>query len=210
MSDANSILQRFYRWNAPIYDLTRWAILRGREAALDALCLTAGDRVLEVGCGTGLNLVRIAGRVGEHGCVVGVDISCHMLARARRRRRGNIYLIQADAARLALRMRFDAVLMSYSLTMIPDWRGALQQACDLLKPGGIIVVLDFAECDCRGFWFGPWFDRYLARNHVNTHRDLEGVLARQTSKVEKLSQVPAYVTLLRGTAVGRVPPAVTC
>lgn len=199
MFSSNRVLQRFYRWNAPIYDLTRWTILRGRRAAIDALRLRTDDRVLEIGCGTGSSFAGLFEKVGKRGNVVGVDLSYHMLARARRRRGLDVQLIQADAARLTLRRRFHAVLMSYSLTMIPDWRTAIELACDHLEPEGTIVILDFApRTHPRALW-RRWFDRYLSWNHVDTSRDLKGALVRQVGPVEEFDQVPAYVTLLRGT-----------
>ena len=201
MINSNQTLQRFYRWNAPIYDLTRWTILRGRRAAIDALCLRPGDGVLEIGCGTGLSFASLVEQVGERGRVVGVDLSFHMLARARRRRRRNVHLIQADAARLTLRCRFDAVLVSYALTMIPDWRAAIERACDHLESSGIMVILDFARSDPPRSWRRALFDRWLARNHVDTGRDLKGAVARRMDRVEEHERVPAYVTLLRGTGL---------
>ena len=201
MINPNQTLRRFYRWNAPIYDLTRWAILRGRRAAIDALRLRPGNGVLEIGCGTGLSFVSLVEQVGERGRVVGVDLSYHMLARARHRHRHNVHLIQADAARLALRCRFDAVLVSYALTMIPDWQAAIDRACNHLESGGTVVILDFARCDPPRARLRALFNRYLARNHVDTDRDLKGALARRMGRIEELDRVPAHVTLLRGTGL---------
>ncbi|MFH0982313.1 MAG: methyltransferase domain-containing protein [Planctomycetota bacterium] len=202
--DPNLTLQRFYRWNAPIYDLTRWTILRGRQAAIEALRLRPGERVLEIGCGTGLNLARLRQQVGARGLVVGLDHSYAMLARARRRRLPHVCLVQADAARLAFRGRFHAVLMAYSLRMIPDWNGALERACAHLEPDGTLVVLDFApRTEPLAFW-RALLDRHLAWNHVDTGRDLKGALQQCMEQVEELDAVPAYVTLLRGTGL-RMP-----
>jgi S-adenosylmethionine-diacylgycerolhomoserine-N-methlytransferase len=203
MRTSNTTVQRFYRWNAPIYDLTRWALLRGRRTAVEALRLRSGQRVLELGCGTGLNFARLRERVGATGCVVGVDLSWHMLARARRRLLPRTYLLQADAARLPLDGTFNAVLLSYSLTMIPQWERALDQACGLLAPTGTLVVLDFAPAIPGQRLWQVWLNRYLAWNHVDAHRDLRGALARRVAQVEELPGVAAYVTLLRGSG-GRI------
>ena len=199
-ANPNATLRRFYRWNAPIYDLTRWTILRGRAAAIAALRLLPGGRVLEIGCGTGLSFRGLLERVGCDGAVVGLDLSPEMLARASRRRQANVHLIRADAARLALADRFDGVLACFSLTMVPDWRAAIARACAHLVPGGTIVVLDFAPPVSFDGIFRRIFHRYLSWNHVDTGRDIKGVLEESVSPVEQLAGVPVYLSLLRGTA----------
>lgn len=170
----NSAVRRFYRFHAPIYDLTRWVILRGRRAAVRALGLRPGDRALEIGCGTGLNLPLLTAAVTEAGHVTGVDFSPHMLAKARRRcaKNGwrNVTLVQADASKLALSQRYDAVLFAYSITVIPDWHAALQRAAEHLRVGGRMAALDFGRFER---WPLParWFCRkWLKRNHVDTAR----------------------------------------
>ncbi|MCP4589947.1 MAG: methyltransferase domain-containing protein [bacterium] len=190
-------LRRFYRWNAPIYDLTRWPLLRGRRAAVSAMQLSPGNRVLEIGCGTGANLTRLARALGEHPPVVGVDLSHHMLRRARRRH-PRARLIQADAARMPLNVRFDVILVSYALSMIPDWQTALAQARDLLDPGGRMVILDFAHCGAQPTMLGAMFAGYLRWNHVCPRRDLQGAMEKRGLRTEELDSGHRYLTLLRG------------
>ena len=104
-------VSRNYDRLAPVYDLAdRWLIqpfvgmqdLRG--ATVDALELARGDTVLDIGCGTGLNLPLLVATVGPEGRVVALDYSDGMLRRARTRvrRHGwrNVELVQGDAARL--------------------------------------------------------------------------------------------------------------
>ncbi len=127
----------------------------GRRHAIPALGLQSGDRVLDIGCGTGLNLPLLLEAVGESGQVVGVDRSPQMLAMARRKtvRRppGNVLLVQADAERLDPHAvssstrparPFDAVLFTYSLSLMGDWRGAWQRASSLVRPGGRAAIVD--------------------------------------------------------------------
>lgn len=127
----------------------------GRVAGIADLQLRAGDRVLDVGCGTGLNFPLLLDSVGSGGAVVGVDASGSMLARARvrRERHGwrNVRLIEADAGELAAALSdsavpevFDAVVFTYSLSIIGRWREAFAQAVARVRPGGRIVVVDMA------------------------------------------------------------------
>ncbi len=197
MNEPNATITRFYRWNAPIYDLTRWVIHRGRPAAVDALELEPGDRVLEIGCGTGLNFARLQSKVGDTGRIVGVDLSTDMLARARRRQSPNVELICEDASSLALDRQFDGVLLTYALTIIPDWQTAIARAFEHLTGDGRLVVLDFGRTNRALAIHRRLFDWYLALNHVHSDRDIGGELRRHTDRVEILRPTTAYATLLR-------------
>lgn len=198
MKATNTQLQRFYRWNAPIYDLTRWVILRHRQLAVAALELEAGDTVLELGCGTGLNFGLLRRQVGLTGTIIGVDLSEAMLKHARRRTRGNAHLICADAGRLEPTYKVNAVLAAYSLSMIPAWRTALERACLCLRPGGRIAVLDFGAVGPRAGVFRRLFDRYLALNHVETGRDFGAAMRPLLHEVVQVLPSHTHVTLLRG------------
>lgn len=142
-----------YRFGAPVYDVVsmeRLVYRPGRYAAIDALALRAGGRVLDVGCGTGLNLPLLTDRTGPAGEIVAVDASAAMLRQARRRVSAHgwstVTLVQGDAAQLSTLVsgEFDAVLFTYSLSVIADWRSAWEQAWTLLRPGGRVAVVDTA------------------------------------------------------------------
>lgn len=169
-----SAVQRFYRYHAYVYDSTRWLILHGRRRAVDALALRPDSRVLEIGCGTGLNFRYLLEKLDpQRGTLTGADFSDDMLVRARRRTlaRGwtNVELVQADASRLELGQTFDAVLFAYSLTMIPDWERAVDCAIANLRRGGRLVVLDFGGFEGWGP-LGPVMRGWLRLNHVATQR----------------------------------------
>lgn len=132
---------------AGIYDLRVRLFLRWRKPAVDALRLRPGDTVLDLACGTGLNFPYIIERIGSGGRVIGVDLTRAMLVRARRRaarRDGrNVALLEGDAARLPLAgASTDAVLCSYAMAIIPDYRRAVAEAVRVLKPGGRLALLE--------------------------------------------------------------------
>lgn len=144
---------------AVLYDMLslEWPIYRrGRIAAVEALGLERGDRVLDLGCGTGLNLRHLLARVGSTGHVVGVDASPDMLGVAARRvrRRGwaNVTLVRGDATSLdpGAWAPVDAALATYVLSVVPDPGAGWRVLRAGVRPGGRVAVVDMA--DPRGPW----------------------------------------------------------
>jgi ubiquinone/menaquinone biosynthesis C-methylase UbiE len=134
----------YYRALSPFWLITPHA----RRKGVRALGLRAGDRVLEVGVGTGRNLPYLLDAVGPGGSVVGVDLSAGMLAEARKlvAARGweNVTLIEANAATAPLEGEFDAVLfaLAYSAIPIESRVRAATRAWEHLRPGGTLAIMD--------------------------------------------------------------------
>jgi S-adenosylmethionine-diacylgycerolhomoserine-N-methlytransferase len=157
-ADHAALMDSVYRYQRYIYDLTRKYYLFGRDRLIDELGLAPGARLVEVGCGTARNLIRIARRYPD-AVLFGLDASEAMLETAAKSiaRAGlssRIKLAKGYAEALSPAMfgehaPFDQVVFSYSLSMIPDWRGSLAAARAALARGGQIHIVDFA--DLRGF-----------------------------------------------------------
>jgi ubiquinone/menaquinone biosynthesis C-methylase UbiE len=202
---SQTAVQRFYRYHARVYDSTRWMILHGRRRAVERLRLTPASSVLEVGCGTGLNFRYVLDHLDpQNGRLTGLDFSADMLERAARRVSSrhwdNVALVQGDATTMSLGRRFDGILFAYSLTMIPDWEAALRRACEHLKPGGRLVVLDFGRFAGWGP-LGPPMRAWLKANHVLTMRPYLDLLRELFSELEIHHWLGGY----NFTAVGRRP-----
>lgn len=144
-----------YRHMKYVYDATRPLFLAGRRRLRAAVRPQPGARILEVGCGTGRNLILLA-RAWPDVAFVGIDISSEMLSYAREkvRRAGlteRIALIEGELADAAqsqqCRTPFDYVLFSFSLSMIPDWQGVLRQAMAFVRADGVVVIADFGACE---------------------------------------------------------------
>lgn len=153
-SGAAEAMDGIYRYQRHIYDLTRYAYLLGRDAMLAALEMPSEARALEVGCGTGRNLVHAARR---YPCsrFYGIDISAAMLETARRSivRNGvgqRVICAEGDATdfdtmRIFGRTDFDRVFISYALSMIPDRHAVLARSAHALAPGGELHIVDFGD-----------------------------------------------------------------
>jgi protein-L-isoaspartate O-methyltransferase len=117
-----------------------------RARAAQRLALRPGDRVLEIGCGTGRNFPYLRQAVGAGGRIYGVDLSAGMLAKARalcaQRRWSNVEMTQDDAAYYIAPEPLDAVLFGLSYNTMPHHRTVLRQAWTQLRPGGRLVIMD--------------------------------------------------------------------
>ena len=125
-----------------------------RPAAVDALRLSGGERVLDLPCGTGQSFKDLMAGVGPTGAVLGVDPSGGMLRRARKRIShagwNNIQLWQVWAEEVDARLLtealgqpvVDGILCALGLTALPDWETTFEALFSLIRPGGRFVLFD--------------------------------------------------------------------
>jgi S-adenosylmethionine-diacylgycerolhomoserine-N-methlytransferase len=174
-----------YRYQRYIYDATRKFYLLGRDRMVDGLRPPADGSVLEVGCGTGRNLIRAA-RHYPTARFYGFDISQMMLETARSNiaRAGlseRITLAQGDAAAFSGAQLFgvplfDRVYVSYAVSMIPPWQAACAQALAAVKPGGSLHIVDFGQQTELPGWFRRGLHGWLAKFTVEPRATLEAAL----------------------------------
>lgn len=189
MSDTaalSDLMDRIYRRQRHLYDSTRKYYLLGRDRLIERLSPPPGGQVLEVGCGTARNLVAAA-RAYPQARFYGIDISPAMLETAgakvaRERLSPRIRLASADATRfdpahLFGVPGFSRIFLSYSLSMIPEWRAALSQAMALLLPEGELHIVDFGGQEELPGWFRRGLRLWLAQFHVDPRDGLEAELA---------------------------------
>lgn len=168
-------MDAIYRTQRHFYDLTRKYYLLGRDELIRALAPPASGTVLEIGCGTGRNLIAAA-RAWPEARLYGIDISEAMLetARAKVARAGlseRITLAQGDATgfdtvELFGVATFDRVFQSYTLSMIPDWHGAIREGAAKLAPGGELAVVDFGQQERLPRWWRTLLFAWLAKFEV--------------------------------------------
>jgi phosphatidylethanolamine/phosphatidyl-N-methylethanolamine N-methyltransferase len=139
-------VEKAYRRYARYYDLVFGVIFHpGRKTAIEHLHCRSGDRILEVGVGTGLSLGLYPSTVK----VTGIDLSAPMLEQARARAtelKHVVELVQMDAQEMKFADNsFDSVVAMYVASVVPDVTKFYAEIRRVCKPGGKIVFLNHFE-----------------------------------------------------------------
>lgn len=185
-------IKKYYRYHSHIYDATRWSFLFGRKKLIDAIPkLSKAPVIVEIGCGTGQNLLKLKKRFSQS-TIYGIDLSSEMLSIANRKTKShqNIQLKHFHyGVKETTIPPADLILLSYSLTMmkgnIPKILGNLQQD---LKSDGYLAVVDFHTSKFN------WFRRWMEFNHVDFSGTLLPQLKSYFSPVH-IEQNKAYIGL---------------
>ena len=210
-------------WNSELYQSSHSYIWRYGRDLLALLDAKPGERILDVGCGTGQLSAEIAHRGAE---VVGVDSSAEMIADARR----NFPEVRFEVARaesLPYAAEFDAVLSNAALHWVPDQHGALASIARALKPGGRFVFemggyknlgrvlqasceamrsLGVPEPESRIPWFFPSIGKYapLVESHGFTVK--YAVLFDRPTPLEGMQGFARWIEMFGNFAISSVAP----
>jgi len=205
-------LESFYSGQADDYDSFRARLLHGRDELIDDLTFPDGGVWVDMGAGTGENVLRAGRRAQALSEIHLVDLSQSLLDVAEKQltdagfSQARFHL--ADATRIDLPPESaDVVTFSYSLTMIPDWFEAIQLAQSVLKPGGTIAVTDFYvsrkyadDAERQHGWLRRAFwTHWFAADNVFLSGDHPAMLKRRfdTERFDqRLGKVP-YLPLVR-------------
>jgi len=122
---------------------------RYRRETVASLNLLPGDTVVDIGCGTGLNLPYLEDAVGPGGRVIGVDLTGAMLAEASKRVAAegwqNIEFVETDASSFEFPRQVGGVMSTFALTLVPKYDEVIRRASAALRPGGRLAVFDLKE-----------------------------------------------------------------
>jgi demethylmenaquinone methyltransferase/2-methoxy-6-polyprenyl-1,4-benzoquinol methylase len=206
--DARASYNRLSRWYDVIAGSTE---KKYRDWGLEKLSAQAGEKILEVGFGTGHCLVSLAGAVGPNGGVIGVDISDGMLAIARARLENEglsdrVELHLGDAARLDFieSGTLDGVFMSFTLELFdnPEIPRVLQECHRILKPGGRLAVVSMSRTNPPGVavrmyeWFHEKVPNYADCRPIFARQSIEGSgFSIQDVSVSSLWGLPVEIVL---------------
>jgi phosphatidylethanolamine/phosphatidyl-N-methylethanolamine N-methyltransferase len=189
-----------YRRYAGVYDAVFGPVLQpGRKAVLQALRLRSGERVLEVGVGTGLSLPLYPRDV----TITGIDVSSEMLEKARRRvaRHGlaNVEaLLEMDAERMSFAdASFDKVVAMYVVSVVERPAHLLEELHRVCRPNGEIFLVNHVRSDNR---FVAAVEKGLARfsDKLGFHPDFElrDMVAR-ADQLTELSRINFFWKVMR-------------
>ncbi len=197
-----------YKSQRHIYDFTRKYYLLGRDQLIFDLKPDYGQTILEVGCGTGRNLIQAA-RLYPWAKFYGFDISEEMLITARKniekaRLSDRIILVQGDASNFSCQDLFgiekmDRVFYSYTLSMIPPWQDAIEQGLKALEKEGSLHIIDFGQQEDLPSFFKTILKQWLKAFHVVPRADLAIKTAEQA---EKAGRRHSFKPLYKGYSWG--------
>lgn len=170
-----------------------------RNDIITHLDLEEGDRVLEIGCGPGVNFGAIRNAIGESGSLVAIDYSPAMIEKARERieKHGweNVTVVRADATTADLDGPYDAAIATLALSIMPNVERAVRNVHSALKPDASLGVLDLQAIQSGPFRvcnpFLKWFLRWYANWNPNENPRL--IIKEVFGDVELLE------TRMRGT-----------
>jgi demethylmenaquinone methyltransferase/2-methoxy-6-polyprenyl-1,4-benzoquinol methylase len=149
---------KHYDTTSRLYPVPGYPQRAQRLRAVRALGLRAGDLVVEIACGTGLNFPLLQEAIGPRGRIVGVDLTDAMLARAQDRIQANgwrnVSLVHADAAGFDFPENVDAILSTYALSQIPECAAVIARGAAALSGRGRSVVLDLKVPGNTPRWLG--------------------------------------------------------
>lgn len=163
IQDQRARLNNLYRFQRHFYDVTRRFFLFGRDELLQKMKAQPGESVLEVGCGTGRNLLKLS-HLAPNAKLFGLDAADEMLKTAAAKfdahdKAKEIILRQGLAEEFDFKNTFgqsepfDKIFISYSLSMFPAWQAALRNALANLKADGDLYIVDFWDGAALPAWF---------------------------------------------------------
>jgi S-adenosylmethionine-diacylgycerolhomoserine-N-methlytransferase len=174
------LMDRVYRHQRHFYDLTRRHYLAGRIRLIRGINAVPGQQILEIGCGTAWNLIKIAERYpGTQ--LTGIDASTEMLRSATRAiRRANLSnrislshgLAEQVPGLFTAHPNFDHVIFSYSLSMIEDWNRAIFAATQISRQRGQLHIVDFGDLGNLSPTTASLLRAWLHLFHVNPRVEL--------------------------------------
>lgn len=196
-------MNHMYRWMRHIYDASRKHYLLGRDELIHQLSAQKGQHICEVGCGTARNLIKLHKQYPE-AHFYGLDVSDEMLKTARHslkkyKLEHEIKIIQADAdsfgaqEEFGLAEKFDAIIFSYTLSLVPYWQACIEHGLTQLKEGGTLYILDFTSEKSHPLWMrkivAPAFKMFQTYFKTGIEQHLKHMEDQNLGRLVSITQI---------------------
>jgi demethylmenaquinone methyltransferase/2-methoxy-6-polyprenyl-1,4-benzoquinol methylase len=208
--DPSSSYDRLSRWYDALAERHEGPL---RQLGLDLLGAQPGQRILEIGCGTGAALLELAQAVDPNGLALGLDKSAGMLevASGRLGRAATARLIRGDARRLPLaKGSMDGLFMSYTLELFgdADMRAVLTEGARVLRPSAPLAIVAMAEPGHPTLlsrlyaWANQHWPDVIDCRPIPARAVLESAgFAAVTTRTESIWGLPVHIGLYRAPAI---------
>jgi len=171
-------LESFYKDQSENYDAYRQRFLHGKHEVMSVFPLIRNKKVLDIGGATGFNFEYIKDNVSIYKEITILDLCKSLLevadARIQLNNWKNVKTQHKDVMTFTQTQKYDVIMISYTLTMVPDWKLILEKIRDLLEDDGYFVITDFTVDENESFWKKVFAtDKvYLNSDHVKYIRTL--------------------------------------
>jgi S-adenosylmethionine:diacylglycerol 3-amino-3-carboxypropyl transferase/ubiquinone/menaquinone biosynthesis C-methylase UbiE len=171
-------LESFYKDQSENYDAYRQRFLHGKHEVMSVFPLIRNKKVLDIGGATGFNFEYIKDNVSIYKEITILDLCKSLLevadARIQLNNWKNVKTQHKDVMTFTQTQKYDVIMISYTLTMVPDWKLILEKIRDLLEDDGYFVITDFTVDENESFWKRVFAtDKvYLNSDHVKYIRTL--------------------------------------
>jgi demethylmenaquinone methyltransferase / 2-methoxy-6-polyprenyl-1,4-benzoquinol methylase len=214
VADKRSRVQSMFAAIAPSYDLNNrlhslWMDQWWRRTAVKLAALRAGDRVVDVACGTGDLALRFARRLPANSPrVIGVDFTHEMLPIARRKdEKSAVLWLNGDALCLPLPdASADVISIAFGIRNVSDPAAACREFRRVLRPGGRLVILEFSLPSLavlRGL-YNFYFRRVLPRTATWISGDKTGAYRYLPESVNTFIDRPAMMNMMTAAGFSQV------
>ena len=171
VSGNSDFMNKYYQNQAKNYDAYRYNMLHGKKNMMYGIPFKKDMDILILAGGTGDVLDYITDFIPHCKQITISDISTPMIQEARNKiekyKWSNVRAILSDATKLQEKDKYDLVIISYSITMIPDWQKALTNCKNCLKNGGYLACSDFT-IDMKQNWISQQFWKFIfSLSHIN-------------------------------------------
>lgn len=171
--NKKKFMNNYYKYQVNYYDAYRFKMLHGKLPMLYSINYKFNDDILIVAGGTGDILEYIKVYVNKCNSITIIDICDHMIdyaeKRVKKNKWDNVTCICQNALDINTLFKYDTVIISYSLTMIPEWKNVIDISIDCLKSGGQLAVADFTFTETQYQLTKHLFNFIFSFSYINVN-----------------------------------------